>query len=306
MASTMRYEGHPSSGDASTVKQGITRAPLNLASFRQRADAARIRSLSALIESEIIPRLMVAHSAPLPDTLPKKSEAAPPVVRETPLGVEDVETFAPLVMQAEADALLAHVESILSHGVAFDSLLVDLLAPTARLLGELWAQDRCDFVDVTMGLWRLQEIVHEISGRPSDRAPVAGTRRALFSPMPGELHSFGTVVIDNIFRQEGWQTDRLSDGQTSELLKRASEDWFDIIGLTVSCDCHIAALPSLIAALRNVSRNPRVCVMVGGRVFSADPDLAFKVGADATAKDAKIAPKLAENLVRQRECEFAS
>ena len=56
--------------------------------------------------------------------------------------------------------------------------MVDLLAPAARLLGEYWEDDRCDFVDVTMGLWRLQEVVHEIAARaPADRA--AGGRRAL-------------------------------------------------------------------------------------------------------------------------------
>jgi methanogenic corrinoid protein MtbC1 len=41
--------------------------------------------------------------------------------------------------------------------------------------------------------------------------------------------------------------------------------------------------------------------MVGGRIFSADPDLAAQVGADGTARDAKIALKVAVELVRERE-----
>jgi len=73
--------------------------------------------------------------------------------------------------------------------------------------------------------------------------------------------------------------------------------------LTISCDCHIAPLASLIVALRNVSRNSRVCVMVGGRVFSSNPDLAVEVGADGTAPDAKLALHVADTLVRERAVE---
>lgn len=119
--------------------------------------------------------------------------------------------------------------------------------------------------------------------------------------MPGDQHSFGTVVIDELFRRNGWVTDRLTDAETPELLRRASDLWFDVIGLTVSCDCHIAPLPSIIAALRSVSRNPRVCVLIGGRLCVADPALADKVGADGTARDAKLALKVAVDLVRERE-----
>jgi methanogenic corrinoid protein MtbC1 len=41
--------------------------------------------------------------------------------------------------------------------------------------------------------------------------------------------------------------------------------------------------------------------MVGGRVFSANPELAIHVGADGTAKDARSAPNVASTLVRERE-----
>lgn len=293
MASMMQYEGQASSGDSSRLEGGVVRDPVSFAAFQRRVDAEYKRSISSLIENEIIPRLMVAHAT-----------VSPPPVEADPgarLDEREIELFAPLVLQVEADDLLAHVEAILARGVTFETILVELLAPTARLLGDLWTEDRCDFVDVTMGLWRLQEIVHEISGRfPPSRSSAGGNRHALFSPMPGDQHSFGSVVIENIFRREGWQTDRLGDAETSTLMQRAADEWFDIIGLTVSCDCHIATVPSVIAALRNVSKNPQVSIMVGGGVFSSDPDLARQVGADGTARDARIALEVADGLVRER------
>jgi methanogenic corrinoid protein MtbC1 len=289
-----RYVERGTPNDGFFVDRRSAPDRLNLAAFRMRVDADYARSLSTLIESEIIPRMMVAHATGLP--------AASAVVPDTAIPNGEIEAFAPLVMQVEADELLLHVESMIGRGVAFESVLVDLLAPTARLLGEYWEGDRCDFVDVTMGLWRLQEVVHEISARqPATRAPGDGARRALFAPMPGDQHSLGTVMVDDIFRREGWLTDRLCDADAADLLQRVKEDWFDIIGLTVSCDCHIGPLRSIIAAMRKVSKNPHVCVMVGGRIFSADPDLAVQVGADGTAPDAKTAPMVAGDLVRERE-----
>ena len=262
--------------------------------------------LSTLIETEIIPRLVVAHAADTPAApahfVPMDAPGTAEIVT-----ADDVEAMLPLALNVEADLLLGHVEAILARGVSVDAVMVDLLAPAARLLGEYWEDDRCDFVDVTMGLWRLQEVVHELATRvPADRPLNIGGHRALFASMPGDQHSFGTVVIDELFRREGWLTDRLSDVETPELLRRAADDWFDMIGLTISCDCHIAGLGAIIVALRNVSRNPRVSIMVGGRIFSADPDLAATVGADGTARDAKLALKLADTLVRARERETAS
>ena len=298
MASLAQYNRNISLAGDGRLARRFAGDTDSLAVFRVHADTEYDRSLSTLIESEIIPRLMVAHAATTP--------AVASVAVEASIDPSEVEALAPLALQVEADALLAHIETILARGVTVDTVMVDLLAPTARLLGEYWEDDRCDFVDVTMGLWRLQEVVHEIAARaPADRLHAAGGHRALFASMPGDQHNFGTVVVDELFRRDGWVTDRLSEAQTPDLLRRVGDDWFDMVGLTISCDHHIAELTSIIVALRNVSRNPRVCIMVGGRIFSANPERAAHVGADGTAPDAKIALKVAAELVRTREGEHA-
>lgn len=310
MASVIRWEERaPSLGQA-----GLSRARKTdfegLAAFRLQVDPASARSLSTLIESEIIPRLMVAHAPATPvvgRAVDPSADRDAPAVPRAAIDPAELDTFAPLVMQVEADALLAHIENMLARGVTVETVMVDLLAPTARLLGEYWEDDRCDFVDVTMGLWRLQEVVHEIAGRaPTAEAREMVGRRALFASMPGDQHHFGTVVIDELFRRDGWRTERIVDAETPDLIARVANDWFDMIGLTISCACHIENLAPIIAALRNVSRNPRVCVMVGGRIFSEDPELALQIGADGTARDAKLALGVAVELVREREREAAA
>lgn len=248
-------------------------------------------SLSAVVEREIIPRLVAAH--------PRESRA--PVRGTTPAILRgEVEGFTSLVLTAEADVLLDYVDQICARGIGAEAVLVELLAPTARRLGEFWEQDYCDFIDVTMALWRLQEVVHELAARVPVADSGAPGRRALFAPMPGDQHSFGAVVMDEIFTRDGRSTERLTEATTPELLARLATTPFDLVGLTVSCDCHIRPLPALITAMRNVSCNPRLCVMVGGRVFLDDPELAGQVGADGTAADARLAVALASRLVSAR------
>ena len=249
-----------------------------------------IEPLAEILESAILPRLMAAH-----DFMPRYSGRVKTSSQPRPLDVEALVSFA---LDTDADALLDHVDALLGQGVSIESLFVGLLAPSARHLGVLWEQDRCDFIDVTMGLWRLQEVVRELAARfPPGRQAGGGSHHALFAAVPDDQHSFGTVLIDETFRREGWTTEALLDPTRSDLIERIASASFDVLGLTVSRNCNIGPLPDLIHALRSVSRNPRIVVMVGGRVFMEDPLLATAVGADGTAPDAVQAVAVADSLV---------
>lgn len=290
MASVMRFESY-SRDDGGRAERGTQydSSGERLVAFRRRAAAEQAHSLNKLIESEIIPRLLVAHATP---THPFVEDA-----HGGEVSAAEVAAFAPLTLQVEADELLEHVQRLVARGVPFETLLVDLIAPAARELGEYWDADRCDFVDVTMGLWRLQEVVHELSQGAAPACSAGAKRHALFASLAGDQHSLGTVVIEELFAANGWSTDRLGEASCAELAARVRDDWFDLAGLTITCDCHIGPLPQIVRAIRAASRNPRICVMVGGRPFVADPGLAAAIGADGTAPDARVALRVAGELV---------
>jgi MerR family transcriptional regulator, light-induced transcriptional regulator len=115
--------------------------------------------------------------------------------------------------------------------------------------------------------------------------------------MPGEQHSFGTVLVEDVFRRAGWATELVTECDTSQLLALVAGTEFDLIGLTVTGDRHCETVPSVINGLRSVSRNPHVGILVGGRIFNQEPDLATQLGADATAQDATQALEVARTLV---------
>ncbi|WP_419815814.1 cobalamin B12-binding domain-containing protein [Glacieibacterium sp.] len=248
-------------------------------------------ALARIVEGEIIPRLLMAHRAPEQHDARIEPQGAVITALEA-------ERFAGASLRNEAYALLVEVDLLLARGVSIETVFLDLLAPAAHQLGIWWEQDVCDFVDVTMGLWRLQEIVHELAARaPGAAERRGGERRALFAPLPGEQHGFGTLMVEEFFRRAGWTTASEINPTEDDLVSMVRKGWFELVGLTVSCEDHISRVPTIIGALRRASRNPRIGVMVGGRVFAEHPELAKSCGADATAVDARRAVLVAETLL---------
>ena len=278
-------------GAGSAALLGVISAPLERvrrATSGNREDARD--SVNAMIEGEIIPRLLMAH---------QDSDNPAKARRSRPIAPEDAAQFAMLPLRLEAACLLEEVDAFIAEGSSVETICLDLLAPAARLLGEMWERDECDFIDVTMGLWRLQEVMREIAARsPADLPSLNVPRSALFSPMPGDHHNFGTMMIEEVFSRAGWQSEALVKPDRRELLDRLSQRPFDLVGLTLARDCPSATISNLIKAMRSASANPRIAVLVGGRMINENPGLVHDIGADGTGADALAALDTAEALVK--------
>jgi MerR family transcriptional regulator, light-induced transcriptional regulator len=260
------------------------------------------RNISLFLENLVIPRLIADRDKPACGAV--IADAPDGMAPQQAISAADVEAFAQLSLSAEATVLIDFVDAWLARGCSVETVYVELLAPAARRLGAYWEEDSEDFVGVTMGLWRIQEILREMTVRmPPPLRAGQGQRSALFSSMPGEQHSFGTLMIAECFERAGWNSDVLIEPSQSELTAQFARHHYDLIGLTVSCDCPTATLTSLIMAIRSVSSNPDIRVMIGGRVINERPELVGLCGADATASDAPSAVAVGDRLVPLRsEC----
>jgi methanogenic corrinoid protein MtbC1 len=174
-------------------------------SDRMSAPARYQQWLQRTIETEVIPRLMLAQRlvAISPGDSGSYVGSAP---GSTP-GPADVETFVSLLLQDDESTCDDFVASLRNRPVAMESIFLDLFSPTARRLGELWTDDLCDFTQVTLGLWRIQKMVYELSSAiPAHLG--ASTRmtplRALLVAAPGSQHTLGLTMVCEFFRRAGW------------------------------------------------------------------------------------------------------
>jgi methanogenic corrinoid protein MtbC1 len=269
------------SGSAFYARSRIAKVML-----RPDADVRRAR-LAHVIVDEIVPRLKTLHHG----------------IREaTPLGnpkESEIAEFGILVMASDIGAASVYFDKMIAKGHSLDTLFVHFLEPTARYLGELWNQDRCDFIDVTIGVSHLQELL-TIFGSKAEIAMRDVDHRALLITTPGEKHLFGVDMVAQFMREAGWDVSIEAGSSPKVCAERVAQEWFGVVGVTLSDSGGLEAAARVIDAVRRGSANANIPVMVGGPVFTENPDLVAQVGADAAAPDAPTAVILAKKLLLAR------
>jgi len=192
-----------------------------------------------------------------------------------------------------------YVQDLLQRGATVESVYLDLLAPAARILGTLWEDDRCDFVEVTLVLGRIQRFVHSISPMFLPRKPAEEiVGRALLACVPNEQHSLGIFIVAEFLLRAGWAVSLTPPASgRSNLVDQVRSEWFDVVGFSVACDSHLALIKREIGDVRRHSRNRRIGILVGGRTFNDHPELVHRVGADASAGNAREAALVAAKLL---------
>ena len=251
---------------------------------RRNNDFEQLRAyLGQIVENQIVPRLLLTHhgvSLPRPDS----SDLNAARLRQ------QIDEFAEIVIKRDVASSIAYFEDMRDKGFSVEELFQDLLAPTARRLGELWDEDINDFMDVTRGFGHLQQIVHGFSAEFwSEGRQAISNRRALLMPIPGEQHSFGVSLVAEQFRREGWRVWTGPPESIEDITELVAGQWFHIIGLSAASVAAPEKLASQIRTIRQASLNKNANVFVGGRAFVDEPRLVETVGADATAIDGRQA-----------------
>lgn len=237
------------------------------------------------IEAEIIPRLFLTHAQT------SKSQRT--------LGPDDVAEFSRIVLAHDAKTVWNYLEAMRSEGVSPDDLRLKLLAPSCRLLGELWAADRCTFAEVSVGVSRIQRLARQLGSE--DREPFFGPWRGnvLLAPVPGEQHSFGVQLVGDFLSREGWDVTYLPGASESELAETISSVSIPLLGLTVSNRSLLSKTAMLIQSLRAVSANRGLVIIVGGTCLTSGEASAESLGADAAPADALEAASYAQRVFEQ-------
>ena len=245
--------------------------------------------LTRAVQQDVIPRLLEQRGTPPSD--------------QKRIAAEQIVQLADITLHADGPAAVAFVTHLLNRGHSAESLYLDLLSPTAALLGQYWENDTCNFADVTIALGQLQLAMRALSpaffGKRTLPTPTGP--RAFLMPLPGEQHAFGLTMLADFFRRAGWNTWSGVVADAAGLRAMVASEWVDLVGFSLACDEMLDAARRHIALVRQASRNPAVAIMVGGPPFVRDPLLAELVGADGTARDGLQAVAAAHDLLPRRD-----
>ena len=268
---------------------------LDIESSNDSSSQESVDILIQMLDKEIIPRLLVSHQANS-----HIEDLATSGQRK--IHLQEVDILVSLCINGTQETCIEFIKKLLHKQVSIESIYLDLIPTTARKLGVLWEQDICSFTDVTIGLWRLQHILYDLTKdfQKKHSMPIENLN-ALLIPAPKSQHTLGLFIVAEFFRKAGWRVwgePNLSVEQINNLI---FSQWFDVIGISVGYSEQLEGVNQLISSLRSRSMNPNVAFMVGGPLYSSEPELFEDIEAEIKSCDANDAIRQAEIIVGQKK-----
>jgi methanogenic corrinoid protein MtbC1 len=244
--------------------------------------------LNRLVETEILPRLALARGVA---TQSPRATGSP----------RDAEELVSLLISQEADVAVAFLFAMRDRGATAEGLFLGVVSDAARQLGMMWEEDRCDFMQVSISMGRLQQVVRALSpGFQTASIQRPRTQRVFLLPAPGGQHTFGLMLLSEFFCRAGWHVGGGPALAAQDVAATVRDVWYDVVGFSIGSERQLESTANCVHAVRRASRNRDVSVMVGGPLLLLRPDLALRVGADAAAADAPSAVKTAIGLLGLR------
>jgi hypothetical protein len=161
----------------------------------------------------------------------------------------------------------------------------ELIERAARALGDLWEVDQCSEFEVTVGFCGLQLALRRLGlAWRASRAQAGPVPSVLVAPSPGEPHMLRATLDSELLWMAGWNPGYEFPATDDALQRLVANTWFDALDVSLSLafrrEHWVPRLAETIARARRASRNPRLLVFVGGRLFLDCPDAWRQVAAD--------------------------
>jgi hypothetical protein len=247
--------------------------------------------LGMLLRQTVISRLRLAHPNIASATVPAEAP-----LRE-PASADDVEGFVEMLRwddQAQVDAC---VESMIECDCGVDGMLLDLVPRAESQLRDLGHTEGGEHADITLGHWRLQELVERLSARFQATGPLTRhERHALISTSAPPSGRLQMQIVAESLNRDGWNVWCEFQSGPAELVEIVRCDWFALVLIATDTD-KVEPLGATISALRRASVNPDLRILVMSPGLARRPDRLVRVGADAAAANVRQASVQAQRLL---------
>ncbi|MFE9837874.1 B12-binding domain-containing protein [Streptomyces sp. NPDC005551] len=179
----------------------------------------------------------------------------------------------------------ATVFGALEDGVPAESVLLDLIAPVQRRVGEEWAANRISVAQEhaasAINDRAVAALSHRCSARPADDR---GT--VVVACVDGEWHGLPARLLAEVLKLRGRRVDYLgAQVPTSHLITHVHRTGPELVALSSSITTRLPAAHAAITAVQ-ATGTP---VLAGGAAFGRHGQYARRLGADAWAPDARAA-----------------
>lgn len=177
-----------------------------------------------------------------------------------------------------------------------DIVPVLFIEAVARLLGRKWVDDDCDFIDVTIGTARLQEIIRLLSSEFRSRhtrtwSPFV----ALVTPF-GEQHTLAPHILGLLFDSMGWSNQILEGQELPGADFRAAIKRADMVCIGWSNQRLKQQFEDIVTTVRAVCPGSRTPIVAGGFAALESVDFLVGLGIDCICDSVYSASRICEKF----------
>ncbi|MDO9525818.1 MAG: hypothetical protein Q7J57_09845 [Gemmobacter sp.] len=164
--------------------------------------------------------------------------------------------------------------------------LADVYIPlAARRMGEAWHDDEMSWIDVTIGVGRLQSLLREIGAAwVADQAGDTGHGTVMLIVPDREQHTLGPLVATGQMRRYGVSVCLRIAPSLHELRSLMAARQFDGVMISVATKEKLDPVKKTVQFLKTVMSRP-IPIIVGGAVMSKVEDPASCTEADFSSND---------------------
>ncbi len=280
---------------------------LSVASVRTEDFRENLTSLRDVLDDRLTGGMAAVATSYVGSALGRLAESPPEVPSFLPrdgtfAGIAG--EFLRLLLACDRHAAGRLILDAVDSGVPIRDVYLLVFQPCQREVGRLWQAGRITVAQEHYCTAATQVIMAQLAPRL-----FTGERngpRAVVACVAGETHEVGPRMVADLLELGGWETIYLGGNVPLRgVVQTLAEHRADLLAISATMTTHLPAVIDLIAAVRAAPACSGVRVMVGGRLFDAEPGLWRRVGADGHTADGDQLCGIADALVSGRGRERA-
>ena len=212
-------------------------------------------------------------------TLARRRFAGPSVVSEDYVG-----RLHDAVVDGEDDRRYDLIKEMQADGISVENIIDEYIPSVARRLGAEWCEDDLGFAAVTVGMSRLQGLLHELSRLVSPEAQRSSDVGLAVIVIADEFHTLGALILTSQLRRLGFSVKLIVGARGDAVVQDVAEGQFDAVLISASHSETLVELEKFIKTLRR-ELEPGTPIIVGGPILDNCEDVAGATGAHFATSD---------------------
>ncbi|OQX54365.1 MAG: hypothetical protein B5M53_05905 [Candidatus Cloacimonas sp. 4484_209] len=206
---------------------------------------------------------------------------------------EEDKLFA-AILDGEKNKVLTYVKEFIKR-MDYTKVIEDLLRPILEKIGELYEKKRIFLPQLILAAESAQVAFGYIE-RTFKKEKKRREGKVVIATVRGDIHDIGKNIVAMMLKNAGFEViDLGKDVPTEDIVDEAVKQEADIIGLSALMTTTAIRMQEVIGFVKK--KKIKAQVMVGGACVTEK--FAKEIGADAYAKDASGAVRIAKELVKK-------